>query len=79
MLQLLTPNSHFFLNSTFANITRQRNAMERPTLAINPSDAEARGLVDGQEVHIGNERATLRAWLKVTAAVCAGVVVLPGK
>jgi anaerobic selenocysteine-containing dehydrogenase len=79
MLQLLTPKSHFFLNSTFANMPRQRNAMERPTLMINPLDAEARDLADSQEVHIGNERATLRAWLEVTDAVCAGVVALPGK
>jgi anaerobic selenocysteine-containing dehydrogenase len=79
MLQLLTPKSHFFLNSTFANMARQRKAMKRPTLEIHPRDAEARGLRDGQEVHVGNERATVRAWLEVTDAVCAGVVVLPGK
>jgi anaerobic selenocysteine-containing dehydrogenase len=79
MLQLLTPKSHFFLNSSFANMPRQRKRMKRPTLEMNVRDAEARSLSDGQEVVVGNERATLRAWLQVTDAICSGVVSLAGK
>jgi anaerobic selenocysteine-containing dehydrogenase len=47
MLQLLTPKSHFFLNSTFSNMPRQRQAMKRPTLDINTADALQRELTDG--------------------------------
>lgn len=79
MLRLLTPKSHYFLNSTFANMPRQRAAMKRPTLEMNAVDAEARDLVDAQEVVIENQQATLRAWLRVTKDICPGVVALQGK
>jgi anaerobic selenocysteine-containing dehydrogenase len=79
MLQLLTPKSHYFLNSSFANMPRQRTAMKRPTVEMSVTDAESLGLVDAQEIEIGNERATLRASLRVTEDICPGVVALAGK
>ena len=36
MLQLLTPKSHYFLNSSFANMAKQRKAQGEPTLEMNP-------------------------------------------
>ncbi len=78
-LQLLTPKSHYFLNSTFGNMQRQRAAMKRPTLGIHPVDAAARDLVEGQEVEVRNERGSLKAWVAVTDTVHQGVVALPGK
>lgn len=66
-LQLLTPKSHYFLNSTFANMPRQRRAMKRPTLRIHAADAAARGLSDGQRVRIANQRGTVHAWLELTS------------
>lgn len=77
--QLLTPKSHFFLNSTFANMPRQRGAMGRPTLEMHPADAAQAGLADGDQVEIANERGALRAWLKVSDGLHRGVVDLPGK
>lgn len=79
MLQLLTPKSHHFLNSSFANMSRHRRAMERPTLEMHPLDAEARGVVDGARVNVRNAQGHLHAWVRVTADVHRGVVVLPGK
>jgi anaerobic selenocysteine-containing dehydrogenase len=79
MLQLLTPKSHYFLNSSFANMPRHRRSMIRPTLEIHPTDAEARSLADGDRVAISNDRAVLYAHVHVTDAVRPGVVVLPGK
>lgn len=79
MLQLLTPKSHYFLNSTFGNMLRQRNAMKRPTLDMNPEDAKERGLEDGQAVVIQNAQGALQVWLRVTDSVHPGVVSLPGK
>ena len=77
--QLLTPKSHYFLNSTFANMPRQRGAMGRPTLEMRPDDAARAGLADGDQVEIANDRAELRAWLKVSDVLHPGVVALPGK
>ena len=78
-LRLLTPKSHYFLNSSFANMTRQRRSMERPTLEMNVADAEARGLADGQRVTIRNTQGEVTAWLHVGDSVRTGVVSLTGK
>jgi len=78
-LQLLTPKSHYFLNSSYVNLARQRRGMERPTLEINSADAEARGLGDGERVTIRNERGEVTAWLRVGTSVRPGVVSLTGK
>jgi anaerobic selenocysteine-containing dehydrogenase len=79
MLQLLTPKSHYFLNSSFANMTRQRVAMKRPTLEMNTVDAARCRLIDAQEVEISNESGAIHAWLRITDDICPGVVALAGK
>lgn len=78
-LQLLTPKSHYFLNTTFGNMPRQRAAMKRPTLDMHPVDATARGLIEGDDVDVGNERGALRVALRITDTIHQGVVALPGK
>lgn len=79
MLQLLTPKSHYFLNSSFGNMPRQRKAMKRPTLEMHAMDARERGLESGQQVVVRNEQGALRVWLDVTNSIHPGVVSLPGK
>ncbi len=78
-LRLLTPKSHYFLNSSFANMPRQRQAQGHPALEMNPDDATARGLVDGQAVVLRNDLGEIRIGLAVTDAICAGAVALVGK
>ena len=78
-LQLLTPKSHYFLNSSFGNMARHRRSMGRPTLEIHPSDAAARGLADGDRVAVRAACGELHAWLRVTGDIRPGVVALPGK
>ena len=78
-LQLLTPKAHYFLNSSYVNLARQRRGMDRPTLDMNVEDAEARRLTDGERVTIRNAQGSLTAWLRVGTAVRAGVVSLTGK
>ena len=78
-LQLLTPKAHYFLNSSFANMPRQRNGERRPTLDMNPFDAAARHLRDGQEIIVKNSQGEVLAWLRVTDDVRPGVASLPGK
>jgi anaerobic selenocysteine-containing dehydrogenase len=79
MLQLLTPKAHFFLNSSFVNQSRQRQAQGRPTLEMAPTDAAGRGLNDGQRVQLRNAQGSVHATLRVSDAVAPGVVSLPGK
>jgi anaerobic selenocysteine-containing dehydrogenase len=79
MMQLLTPKGHFFLNSSFANMVRQRRSMKRPLLEMGREDAAMRGLVDGQFVEIRGDRGSLRVQLAVIDGIHHGVVALPGK
>ena len=78
-LRLLTPKSHYFLNSSFANMPRQRKAQGVPALEMHPEDASQRGLSSGQLVTISNERGEIRVELLVTDVIRSGAVALVGK
>ncbi len=78
-LQLLTPKAHFFLNSSFVNMPRQRKAEGCPTLEMNPEDATERGLQDGQGVLVQKGSLSISATLHVTDAIRPGTLALPGK
>ncbi|MBN9521166.1 molybdopterin oxidoreductase family protein [bacterium] len=77
-LQLLTPPVPAFLNSTFANIEKQRASAGGVTLEMHPADAEARGIADGQPVSVFNARGRFRATASVGESVKPGVVVSLG-
>jgi anaerobic selenocysteine-containing dehydrogenase len=78
-LRLLTPKSHYFLNSSFANMPRQRKGEGPPSLEMHPIDADSRGLVDGQAVTIRNERGAVQTALQVSDIITPGAVTLVGK
>ena len=78
-LQVLNPRSHYFLNSTFANMARQQRSQGRPAVMMNASDAAARALADGATVVLQGEAARVEAVLKVSDTLRAGVLALEGK
>lgn len=78
-LQLLTPKSHYFLNSSFANMPKRRTSMGRPTLEMSSMDAAHRDLKDGQRVIVKNHRGEFEVRLKVSDDIHSGAVSLPGK
>jgi anaerobic selenocysteine-containing dehydrogenase len=73
-LALVTPASHYFLNSTFGNVVAQQRRSGPPTLLIHPHDASARGLASGDEVRVANARGAFHAVADVTDRVRPGVV-----
>jgi anaerobic selenocysteine-containing dehydrogenase len=77
-LQLLTPPSPTFLNSTFVNVDSLRKSAGERTLEIHPDDAAARGIVDGQTVSVFNGRGRFRAKAVLAHTVKPGVVVSLG-
>jgi len=79
MLQLLTPKSHHFLNSSFANMARHRKAQVKPLAEIHPSDALQRQMSHGQKVVLSNTRGKLEVTLCVTDKIRPGVISLSGK
>ncbi len=76
-LCLLTPKTHLFLNSTFANGRRQAAAQPEPFVVIHPVDAQARGVADGNPVRVFNDRGAFVVSARVSDDVRQGVVVAP--
>src|SRR5215207_6076166 len=72
-LALIAGASHWFLNSMFANAPAQLRRAGSPAVALHPDDAAARGLADGDDIEVGNERGSFRARLVVGATARRGV------
>jgi anaerobic selenocysteine-containing dehydrogenase len=73
-LLLIAPANHYFLNSLFANVPRQRRRAGNASLTIHPDDAAPRGVTDGDEVRVGNGRGSFLAVAEVSDRVRPGVV-----
>jgi anaerobic selenocysteine-containing dehydrogenase len=73
-LALVTPANHYFLNSIFANVPRQRQRAGVATLVIHPDDAAPRGLATGDEVRVANARGSFLAVADVSDRIRPGVV-----
>jgi anaerobic selenocysteine-containing dehydrogenase len=76
-LNIISPKSHAFLNSCYANLPRQRRIAGEPRLTIHPADAAKRGVVEGSLVRIFNDRGSFKALAYVNDAVRPGVIVAP--
>lgn len=76
-LQLLSPPSPHFLNSTFVEVDSLRRSAVEPQLEISVADATVRGIQDGDLVRIFNDRGSFVARALVGDSVRPGVVVAP--
>jgi anaerobic selenocysteine-containing dehydrogenase len=74
-LQLLTPPSQHFLNSSFGETATGLKLEGPPRIKVHPADAARRGLTDGAQCRVFNERGDCRLACEVTEDVRAGVVV----
>jgi anaerobic selenocysteine-containing dehydrogenase len=76
-LALITPKTHLFLNSTFANQRRQHSAQPHPELVISPADASSRDIEDGGKVRVFNDRGAFECAARVSDDARPGVLVAP--
>jgi anaerobic selenocysteine-containing dehydrogenase len=76
-LAMVTPKTHLFLNSTFANQARQHSAQPSPLVVLNPLDAAVRGVNDGDRVRVFNGRGSFSCAVQVSDDAREGVVVAP--
>jgi anaerobic selenocysteine-containing dehydrogenase len=74
-LAMISPPARNFLNSTFVNVKSLRQTEGEPHLDIHPADAAQRGIVDGNQVRIYNERGSFMAKARVTDKARQGLVV----
>jgi len=73
-LAMISPPARNFLNSTFVNVVSLRDMEGEPLLELHESDAQPRGIVDGDSVLIFNERGSYRCVARVCERARPGVV-----
>ncbi|HUD85583.1 MAG TPA: molybdopterin oxidoreductase family protein [Xanthobacteraceae bacterium] len=73
--RLATSPARGFLNSTFTETPTSRTRERRPEVMINPDDAAALGVADGDAVSLGNRRGTVRIHAKLFDGVRRGVLI----
>jgi anaerobic selenocysteine-containing dehydrogenase len=77
-LSLISPKSHAFLNSNYANMPAQTaQAGEEQAVVLHPDDAESRGIMAGTPIRVFNDRGSFEAFATVSSDVMPGVVVAP--
>ena len=76
-LRLLTPASEWHMNSSYDNEPRIFERTEPERLTMNPVDAAARGLVDGDAVRVWNDTGSLRMEVVLHDRTPPGVTFAP--
>jgi anaerobic selenocysteine-containing dehydrogenase len=74
-LNIVSPKSHGFLNSCYANEAKKIQEQGEQFVLINPADAAVRGIEEGAWVKVFNDRGGFQAHARVTDDINAGVVV----
>ena len=74
-LNIISPKSHAFLNSCYANEPHKIKAQGDQFVMISPGDADRRSVRDGDPVRVYNDRGDFEGVARVTDDVPDGVVV----
>ena len=77
-LQCIVPPNRFFLNSSFSQSELLRRRQQAPVVMISAEDAAVRGLRDGDDARVFNDRGSASFTVRVTDATRPGVVVIEG-
>ena len=76
-LNLMSPKSHAFMNSSYGNMPQQLHHAGEQALMLSPVDARDRNIGDGMPVVVSNDRGSFQAVARVDEDVMPGVVVAP--
>lgn len=74
-LNIISPKSHGFLNSCYANMDHKLKGQGEQFVLINAADARSRGISDGATVRVFNDRGGFSGAARITDDVNPGVVV----
>lgn len=74
-LNIVSPKSHGFLNSCYANMDHKIKGQGEQFVLINAADAGSRGIGEGDTVRVFNDRGAFEAEARITDDVNPGVVV----
>ena len=78
-LRLLTAPGYFQSHTAFTAVAFLRQREGAPCCILHPDEARARGLAEGQQVRLFNERGAVGLVLRVSDEVQPGVVLVPGQ
>lgn len=78
-LRLLTAPGYFQAHTAFTGVKFLREREGKPICVLHPAEAAKRGLADGQNVRLANDRGAIGLKLKVSDEVLPGVVLVPGQ
>jgi anaerobic selenocysteine-containing dehydrogenase len=73
-LYFMTPNTKNRIHSQFNNLETIRALSPKPTLAINPGDANKRGIEDGAMVRVFNDRGAVEVEARIDMGIKTGCV-----
>jgi anaerobic selenocysteine-containing dehydrogenase len=74
-LNIISPKSHGFLNSCYANEPHKIKGQGEQFVMLSPKDAEARSIREGDPVRVFNDRGDFEGFARVTDDVQEGVIV----
>lgn len=74
-LNIISPKSHGFLNSCYANEPHKIRGQGEQFVMISPADAEKRNIREGDPVRVQNDRGDFQGVARVTDDVNPGIVV----
>ena len=74
-LSIVSPKSHGFLNSCYANMKHKIEGQGEQFVLINRADAEPRGIKEGGRVRVFNDRGAFEGDARITDDVNPGVIV----
>ena len=74
-LNVISPKSHAFLNSCYANMDGKQKTQGDQFVLINQVNANERKINDGDKVKVFNERGSYEGLVKVTDDVNPGIIV----
>ncbi len=78
-LRLLTAPGYFQAHTAFSGVSFLRDREGKPFCILHPDEARRRGLPDGGDVRLFNERGEVGLALKISDEVQPGVVLVPGQ
>jgi anaerobic selenocysteine-containing dehydrogenase len=77
-LVLMTPKTHTrFLNTSYSHLPKHGPAEGGPFAELDPADAAARGIAEGDTVRVWNDRGSLTLTARVGGRLRPGVVAVP--
>ncbi len=78
-LRLLTAPGYFQSHTAYSAVAFLREREGAPCCILNPHDARARGLAEGQQVRLFNDRGAVGLVLRISDEVQPGVALVPGQ